>query len=187
MKQRVSAAVALLLAAATAVAAPPPAHLNFVACPIVRDTKAVPCWISRYRGETYYLGIQQDIGAAFYPPQLKHRVLVEGVPDPTHRICGGIVLRPVTVSTLPEIDRRCDTILPAGPYSIDFAPRGEGPNRGGVPATDPTRDGRLRQAAPQVEASQAPRTFTVLFDFDNDYMTLRNSASGPARSSTRSC
>ena len=41
---------------------------NFVACPIVRDTKTVPCFLAEYEGETYYLGIQQDITSDFHPP-----------------------------------------------------------------------------------------------------------------------
>ncbi len=160
------------LAAAPADAAP--RRLSFVACPIVRDTKEVPCWITRYRGETYYLGIQQDITADFYPPQLKHRILVEGVVSDAPRICGGVVLKPVAVSPLPEIDKHCDRILPAGPYRIDFAPRGAGPNRGGVPATDPTRAPPPRPA-PALQG-EGPKSFTVRFDFDNDFMTARNTA-----------
>ena len=169
--------LALMLWAGAAAAAETAAdRLNFVSCPIVRDTKEVPCWITRYRGETYYLGIQQDISAAFYPPQLKHKVLVEGTPHPDKRICGGIVLDPVAVSPLQEVDKSCDTILPGGKYRIDFARRGAGPSKGGVPATDPTRDGRLRTPPPQDEASTQPKTFVVRFDFDNDYMTARNTA-----------
>lgn len=167
----------LMLWAGAATAAETAAdRLNFVSCPIVRDTKAVPCWITRYKGETYYLGIQQDIGAAFYPPQLKHQVLVEGTPHADRRICGGVVLDPVAVSPLPELDRRCDTILPGGRYRIDFAPRGAGPSKGGVPATDPTRDGRLRTPEAPDEVSTQPKTFVVRFDFDNDFMTARNTA-----------
>jgi outer membrane protein OmpA-like peptidoglycan-associated protein len=166
--------VLMLWAGAASAAETTAERLNFVSCPIVRDTKEVPCWITRYEGETYYLGIQQDIGAAFYPPQLKHQVLVEGTPHPDKRICGGIVLDPVAVSPLQEVDKSCDTILPGGNYRIDFAPRGAGPSKGGVPATDPTRDGRLRPPAPPVEASTQPKTFVVRFDFDNDFMTAKN-------------
>ena len=46
---------------------------NFVSCPIVRDTKTVPCFLAEYDGELYYLGIQQDITSEFHPPQLKHK------------------------------------------------------------------------------------------------------------------
>ena len=51
---------------------------SFISCPIVRDTKTVPCFLAEYEDELYYLGIQQDITNEFHPPQLKHEVLVEG-------------------------------------------------------------------------------------------------------------
>ena len=47
-------------------------QLNFVTCPIVRDTRTVPCFLAEYEGETYYLAVQQDISADQYPPQLLH-------------------------------------------------------------------------------------------------------------------
>jgi hypothetical protein len=50
----------------------------FRACPIVRDTSTVPCWLSEHEGELYYLGIQTDISADFHPPYLGHKVVVEG-------------------------------------------------------------------------------------------------------------
>ena len=62
MKLRV---LAVLLLAQTAVAQ----QLNFVTCPIVRDTRTVPCFLAEYEGETYYLVVQQDISADQYPPQ----------------------------------------------------------------------------------------------------------------------
>ena len=31
----------------------PSARRNFVACPIVRDTASVPCWLAEYDGELY--------------------------------------------------------------------------------------------------------------------------------------
>ena len=34
---------------------------NFVSCPIVRDTASVPCWLSEYDGELYFLTIQSDV------------------------------------------------------------------------------------------------------------------------------
>src|SRR5262245_65398042 len=72
---------------------------NFASCPVVQDTKTVPCWVSEYRGELYYLGIQSDISAEFHPPYLGHKALVEGIVSGEPRICGGIVLKPVVVST----------------------------------------------------------------------------------------
>ena len=86
---------------------------NFVACPIVRDTKTVPCFLAEYEGETYYLGIQQDITSDFHPPQLKHQVLVEGRVAAGPRVCGGIPLQPLSISVLKEVNLACNTLLPA--------------------------------------------------------------------------
>ena len=142
---------------------PPPDRRNFVACPIVRDTKTVPCWLAESNGQTYYLGIQQDIGADLYPPQLGHRVLVEGVVKAGPAVCGGIVLSPVRVSPLPEIDRACSTVLPAE-EGIDAppAPRGPGPAA--------THGGPRTYAGP---ATDGP-TVVIPFDFDSDFLPIRN-------------
>ena len=80
-------------------------NLSFVTCPIVRDTKTVPCWLAEYKGETYYLGNQGGVAQDFYPPQLNHEVLVEGVVAQGLRVCGGIPLRPVKTSVFLEINR----------------------------------------------------------------------------------
>jgi hypothetical protein len=37
-------------------------NLSFVTCPIVRDTKTVPCWLAEYNRATYYSGNQGGIG-----------------------------------------------------------------------------------------------------------------------------
>src|SRR6516164_37234 len=88
---------------------------NFVACPIVRDTKTVPCFLAEYEGELYFLGIQQDITAEFHPPQLKHDVLVEGRVAEGGRVCGGIPLKPLSISVIKEVNLACNTLLPAEP------------------------------------------------------------------------
>src|SRR5688572_33107220 len=127
---------------------------NFVSCPVVQDTKTVPCWLSEYRGELYYLGIQSDISAEFHPPYLGHKVLVEGVVSNEPRICGGIVLKPVVVSPLPEADSACNTILPAvDKYTVPFAPRPPGPSGG-------TLAFQARPPAP-AQLSSGPREFVV--------------------------
>jgi hypothetical protein len=147
---------------------PPADRRNFLACPIVRDTKTVPCWLAEMNGELYFLGIQEDTGAAWYPPQLGHKVLVEGTVSREPRICGGIVLKPVVTSVMPELDPSCNTLLPAE-EGID-APegtRGPGPSSvkpGSAPAATPTV-----APAPPYNA----RDFTVLFDFDTDFMPNR--------------
>ena len=61
-----------------------PIRRQFVACPIVRDTKTQPCWLAEYEGELYYLGQQSGVANDFYPPQLGHLALVEAVGAEVH-------------------------------------------------------------------------------------------------------
>ncbi len=135
---------------------PPANRRNFVACPIVRDTKTLPCWLAEYEGELYYLGLQGSSASEFYPPQLNHEMLVEGTVTNEPRICGGIPLKPVRISVIAELNRGCNTLLPA-------------------------EDGMEAPAAPArrfVDAMRNPgtdtsqREFIVPFDFDSDYLTL---------------
>ena len=158
-------AVALVaLAATVSISAAPPTHRNFVACPIVRDTSTVPCWLADYKGETYFLTLQTDVSAPVNPPQLGHQVLVEGVVSDEPRICGGIVLKPVTLSVLPELDNSCSTMLPAEErYNLTFeAPRPPGPSKGRLAfAQDPNAP---RPVAPA--PAPGPRTFVLQYDFD---------------------
>ena len=61
---------------------------NFFSCPIVRDTKTVPCFLASTRRDLLP-GNQRDITSEFHPPQLKHEVVEgRGVAEP--RVCGGI-------------------------------------------------------------------------------------------------
>ena len=132
---------------------------NFVSCPIVRDTKTVPCFLAEYEGETYYLGIQQDITSDFHPPQLKHQVLVEGRVAQGPRVCGGIPLQPVSISVLKEINLACNTLLPPEPgIDAPAAPRGPGPS-----------SHRSETASPR-EPRTGRQEFTVLYAFDDDYL-----------------
>ena len=116
--------VALGGAAFSAQAVQTPGPLPFVACPIVQDTPSVPCWIVETGGETYYLGIQSDVSAPFNPPALGHKVLVEGsVKKDAPRICGGLVVDPVTVSIMPELSPECDELRQVDPrYNLPFDP-----------------------------------------------------------------
>jgi outer membrane protein OmpA-like peptidoglycan-associated protein len=131
---------------------------SFVACPIVRDTKTVPCFLAEYEGEVYYLGIQQDITNPFHPPQLKHEVLVEGTIAPGPRVCGGIPLRPVAVSVNKEVNLACNTLLPQEPgMDAPPAPRGAGPSS------------RRPEAPPAQRASYTgEHEFTMLYEFNDD-------------------
>lgn len=154
--------VACLIARATiATAAGDP--LNFVSCPIVRDTASVPCWLAEYGGELYFLTIQSDVSAPVTPPWLGHRVLVEGVISAEPRICGGVVLKPVHLSVLPERDASCNVMLPAeSKYDLTFEPpRPPGPSKGRL-AFDAAPSGSPPARAPVT----GPREFVIPYDFD---------------------
>ena len=152
-----------VIASSAAGAAPPPGErISFVSCPIVRDTRSVPCWLSEYEGDLYYLTIQTDVSAEVQPPMLGHKVLVEGVVSDKAPICGGIVLEPVRLSVMPEIDANCNTMLPADErYTIDFNPRPPGPSSGRLAfAPNP---GARPAPPPRLEG---PQTVEIYFDFD---------------------
>jgi hypothetical protein len=156
------ACLALATAAAAGAAEPPANHRNFISCPIVRDTATVPCWLAEYGGELYYLGIQTDVSAEFHPPLLGHKVLVEGIVKDGPRICGGIVLEPLKISPLAELDGTCNTILPAEEqYTVPFAPRPPGPS-GGRLAFDAAPGAPRAAPAPLT----GPQEFVLYYDFD---------------------
>ena len=150
--------VAAWLAAAQVAAAQQ--RTNFVACPVVRDTASVPCWLAEYEGETYFLTLQSDVSAPVTPPWLGHRVLVEGTVSPEARICGGVVLKPVHLSVL-DRDASCNTMLPAEDrYNLAFEPpRPPGPSRGRLAFDNGPAS---RPSAPATSA----REFVVSYPFD---------------------
>jgi len=135
---------------------PPANRRNFVACPIVRDTKTLPCWLAEYEGELYFLGLQGSSVSEFYPPQLNHEVLVEGTVTNEPRICGGIPLKPVRISVIAELNRGCNTLLPAED-GMEVPPA-------------PARRFVDSMRNPGTDTSQ--REFIVPFDFDSDYLTF---------------
>ena len=155
----------LLLGAGAPVAlaaATDPALRNFVACPIVRDTASVPCWLAEYDGELYFLTLQADVSAPVNPPWLGHRVLVEGRRKDAPRICGGIVLEPVRLSVIAEPDPSCNTLLPAeARYNLNFEPpRPPGPSAGRL-AFD-----TLPMPVKPADVKRERRQFTLQYDFD---------------------
>ena len=133
---------------------------NFISCPIVRDTKTVPCFLAEYDGELYYLGIQQDITSDFHPPQLKHEVLVEGRIGEGPRVCGGIPLQPVSISVVKEVNLACNSLLPPEP-GIDAPPAQRGPG--------PSSVHRSEAAVPR-QPLTGRQEFTVLYSFNDDYL-----------------
>jgi hypothetical protein len=179
MRLPLAPVLAALLAATQASAATAPrTQKNFVACPIVQDTKTVPCWLAEYKGETYYLGIQTDISAEWYPPYLEHKTLIEGTVSDEPRICGGVVLKPLKISVLPELDRSCNEMRPErADYQVPFAPRGPGPSKGGLAfAPAPGQAAVARPAPPP--PPQPPfqsREFVVPYEFDAKAVTGRTS------------
>jgi hypothetical protein len=144
-------------------AAPPAERRNFVACPIVRDTTSVPCWLAEHDGEIYFLTLQTDVSAPVTPPWLGHRVLVEGtIAANRPRICGGVVLEPVVLSVLPELDPSCNTVLPAEErYELEFEPpRPPGPSAGRLAFAAAPSD------APRAAPPPPERRFELRYDFD---------------------
>ena len=152
----------LLLPTLALAAAPDPALRNFVACPIVRDTASVPCWLTEYQGELYFLTLQSDVSAPVNPPWLGHRVLVEGRRSDKPRICGGIVLDPVRLSVIAEPDASCNTMLPAEDrYNLTFEPpRPPGPSGGRLAFNT------LPMPAAAVEVKREPKSYTMTYDFN---------------------
>ena len=148
-------------------AAPEP-HRNFVACPIVRDTSTVPCWLAEYKGELYFLTLQTDVSAPVNPPQLGHQVLVEGVVSDEPRICGGIVAeagRAVGAARAGQLLQR--PMLPAEDrYNLTFEPpRPPGPSKGRLafdighagPAPAPAAEAGPRDVRAAVRLRRADR------------------------------
>lgn len=187
------AAAALLFPAFLQAAPAPGTRLSFVTCPILRDTRSVPCWLADFRNDRYYLTIQTDVSAEVQPPLMGHQVLVEGVVSDKPSICGGIVLSPVKLSAMPELDANCREELPAEDrYTVD-APRPPGPSSGrfafagggtpGVPPPDNAPPAGARGAGPAPGGPGAggaraggprqggapvtgPQSFDVYYDFD---------------------
>ena len=160
---RAALTLTFMCAASIATAASPPAnHRNFVACPIVRDTSTVPCWLAEHEGETYFLTIQTDVSAPVNPPWLGHKVLVEGTESDEPRICGGIVLKPVALSVIHALDGSCNTMLPAEQrYDLPFEPpRPPGPSKGRLAFGDPVMK-------PGTEPVEGPKSFELRYEFDS--------------------
>ncbi len=143
-------------------AQPDPSLRNFVACPIVRDTASVPCWLAEYEGELYFLTLQADVSAPVNPPWLGHRVLVEGRKSDKPRICGGIPLEPVRLSVIAEIDTSCNQQLPAEErYNLTFEPpRPPGPSGGRLAFNT------LPMPVQPTEVKREPRHYSLDYTFN---------------------
>jgi outer membrane protein OmpA-like peptidoglycan-associated protein len=109
------ASAAALLAQCCASAYADGGAVQFLACPVYRDTDAgrkSGCWLATDAAT----GLRYDVSNAPGKPMTGRMMLVEGIPAPagTADICGGAVLEPVRVAVLEE---RCqEVMLPAEGY-----------------------------------------------------------------------
>jgi hypothetical protein len=161
-----TAALAWAVAGAAVAAPAPGERLNFLACPQIRDTTP-NCWTAQYQGETYYIGAQRGPNES-YPPQMKHQVLVEGVVGDGPRICGGVPVKPVRLSVMPELDLKCDSpVLPGdGLTPPTLPPR--------APLVSRPRDvvggiGSFMRSDPP-QPPYTTREFRIDFDFGTDLL-----------------
>jgi hypothetical protein len=147
-------------------------RITFVACPYMRDSDPTPLWFADYDGKTYFLRAQQNLSAAVRHPQLKHRVLVEGIISPEPTVGNGIVLNPLRLSVLPEVDVACDRLLPADGSKIDNPKRPPGPGVDGVARETGAERGRQNAARLwAIDYKPDPvereiKEFVIPFDFD---------------------
>ena len=186
MRRRIAGSAGFVTLFMSGVAAAAPAvgaAVSFVACPVARDTgpNTDLCFSTEYDGVVYALSSPPDWGA----PQLKHRVLVEGVVRDGPNACGGLPLDG-RVSVLPDIDSACDRILPfdgvivgvpggvfnSGPAEqrasmVDLARRAQG--------DEPALSILPVAADPPPPAAFSPpfaaRRFTLYYPFDSDRAT----------------
>lgn len=186
MRRHIAGSAGFLTLFMSGVAAAAPAvgaAVSFVACPVARDTgpNTDLCFSTEYDGVVYALTSPPDWGA----PQLKHRVLVEGVVRDGPNVCGGLPLDG-RVSVLPDIDSACDRILPfdgvivgvaggvfnSGPAEqrarmVDLARRAQG--------DEPALSILPVAADPPPPAAFSPpfaaRRFTLYYPFDSDRAT----------------
>jgi outer membrane protein OmpA-like peptidoglycan-associated protein len=179
---RAGAIAALVVSGVATAQTAPPDQRNFVACPVVMDTQDAPCWIAEYKGERYFLVVQtgRGGGGTIKPPELRHKALIEGTVSNEPRICGGIVLRPVMISTLShDLDNSCNQILPAGGYhttSVRAIGLDGDPPAPRLARTVNARFGAARGLeerralyAANAAAGRA-MTFTVHYTFDSTYL-----------------
>jgi len=178
-------ALAPLMSLASEPVLPPPNHLNFIACPMVMDTEPVPCWVTEYQGERYFIAVQSGRGGStgddrVVPPQLLHKALIEGVISDEPRMCGGIVLKPVKVSTIEhELDPSCNTMLPSegyranGPRSLGLDGDPPGPRKStAVGESFGPRPGYEERKAmyAKMASTREPLTITISYFYDSTYL-----------------
>jgi len=178
---RLTAITVALTLSLTGVAFSGGKRVAFVGCPVMRDMEMPvrPCWLAQDGDKLYFVGMQGDTfpPAAFYPPQLKHQVLVEGEEGDGERVCGGLPLTHVKVSVLPELDLSCDTVLPSAGVTPGPEIRPSPPFRKGRGlASDPSYPRQKNyQSPPPPQPPFEAKTFRLDFAFDEDFVHLPES------------
>ena len=164
--RRHAAVLGVALLASTITSAAPGQHRNFVACPIVRDTSTVPCWLAEYEGELYFLTLQTDVSAPVNPPQLGHQVLVEGVVADEPRVCGGI---PLEAGRALGAARAGQLLFDhaAGRGSLQPHVRAAASARPEPRAAGVRQSPRRRRLVRPPRPTALPKAFTLQYDFDS--------------------
>jgi hypothetical protein len=178
MKNSLSTVALLVIGAAQTVTAVAQAkQIAFVGCPVMRDADLPerPCWLAQDDDKLYFIGMQGDIfpPAIFWPPQLKHKAVVEGEEVDGPDVCGGRPLRNVKVAVVPEIDITCDTVLPKAGFGQGPIARLSPPYRPGRGiATDPKTWPQARAPAPPPVPPFTARSFEIPFLFGEDFIHI---------------
>jgi hypothetical protein len=157
--------------------------IAFVGCPVVRDMNlpALPCWLAQDGDRLYFLGVQTDTipPVVFSPPQLLHRVLIEGDLAADELVCGAPPIKNVKVSVLPEIDPSCNTILPQAGFIAPAPAKIPLPLRKGTRLATVPVTGSANQFIPARPPVAVPpytaRTFTIDYSFGADFLYLKDS------------
>jgi len=165
--------LSLLFVAATCASAAIPtegSYVSFVTCPLVRDTPELPCWMAKEGSTLYYMGIQEGrtYKNTWITPQMMHQVLVEGVVSDGPRICGGIPLKELHASVLPEVSPQCNKMLPTEGY---VSPKGRPVGPDPIPAPNDTTNGLPPVLYGQEDvAARRAVTFEAVYGFGSDFL-----------------
>jgi outer membrane protein OmpA-like peptidoglycan-associated protein len=148
-----------LALAGSAVAQSAPPELQFVSCPIYRDTdagKKSGCWLT----DDHENGQRYDISQAPTKPDRRHAILVEGREQGGSILaCGSKPLLPVRVSVLWDVPCTADQ-LPAEGFT-------------GRKYALPVRNTRPTYEKQSVGQLDHPRDFVIPFEYNSTFVTYQ--------------
>lgn len=134
---------------------------RFIGCPVYRDTDAgrkSGCWLV----DDASTGTRYDVTGGRLKPILGQMILVEGaVSQQDPKLCGGIILEPVSVSVLPQTCK---------PHMIPA--EGHPGRRFALPANvmQPSSVPRVLPPPPY-----EPREYSILFELNSDFLVYQYS------------